>query len=68
MSKSEEMEGKCIAGCMKGFPKAHTHTHTHNKRGRRNAYAALPECHPQVICSMDGVSLCVEALFLSTIH
>lgn len=29
MSKSEEMEGKCIAGCMKGFPKAHTHTHTH---------------------------------------
>ena len=29
MSKSEEMEGKCIAGCMKGFPKAHTNTHTH---------------------------------------
>lgn len=60
------MEGKCVAGFMKGFPKAHAHTK--NKRQRRNAYAALPECHPQVVCSIDGAFLSVEALFLSTIH
>uniref|UniRef100_A0A663MQ37 Uncharacterized protein n=1 Tax=Athene cunicularia TaxID=194338 RepID=A0A663MQ37_ATHCN len=35
---------------------------------RKNAYAALPECHPLVICSTDGLPLCLEALFQSTIH
>lgn len=35
---------------------------------RKNAYAALPECHPLVICSSDGLPLCLAALFHSTIH
>lgn len=54
------MEGKYIAGCVKAFLRA-------NKM-RKNAYAALPECHPLVICSTDGLPLCLEALFQSTIH
>lgn len=54
------MEGKYIGGCMKAFLRA-------NKM-RKNAYAALPECHPRVVCSTDGLPLCLEALFQSTIR
>lgn len=54
------MEGKYIIGRVKAFLRV-------NKM-RKNAYVALPECHPQVICSTDGLPLCLEALFQSTIH
>lgn len=59
ISRGEEMKGKYIAGCMKAFLKA--------SKMRKNTYAGLPECHPLGICSADGVPLCLEALFQSTI-
>lgn len=33
MSKSKEMEGKCIAGFMKGFPKRDTHKKIKDREG-----------------------------------